>query len=245
MSARAVSMSKPLPSLDYGVGAGIALLLAGLVGFALARAGSVPLQLYLYGDLGQIDAQAVQAAALPLLDDGFFALDAGVLEDRLQALPWVAGVQVERLWPDRLAVHLRSHAPLARWEDAVLTRDGHLIRPRDLPRLGLEIEGPHDQQEAVFADLQLMLTRLPEGWHLMGWRVSPTGDRQARMNIEGHSLVLEFGREPVAEKFAALAGQAMPVLRPRLAEIAAVDLRYRNGFAVRWNSDAVSREEEL
>lgn len=245
MSAPAVSMNKPLPSLDYGVGAGVALLLAGLIGFALARAGSVPLQLHLYGELGYIDPMAVQGEALPLLDEGFFALDAQALENRLRALPWVADVQVERLWPDRLAVHLRSHEPLAGWGDAVLTRDGHLIYPRELPELSLSVTGPQSQRGAVVDDLGEVMPQLPADWRLLSWQVSPTGDRKARMRIEGHALELEFGREPVAEKFAVLAAQALPVLRPRLLDVAAIDLRYRNGFAVRWNGNAVSRDEEL
>lgn len=235
MSVQQATAARPLPSLDYGVGAGIALLVAGLIGFGLARAGSVPLRMDIYGELGRISPAQVRDIAAPLLGAGFFQLDSGALEDRLRAVPWVRDAVVERLWPDRVAVHLSSYRPLALWgEDAVLSDDGHLVRPVERPPLELQIQAPTNRAAVVFADLQVVRSRLPEGWQLAQWSLSATGDRQAVITQGERRITLEFGREPVAEKFRLLAEVALPVLQPRLAEVAAVDLRYRNGFAVRW-----------
>ncbi len=245
MSGQQATMQKNLPSLDYGVGAGVALLIAGLIGFALAKVGSAPLQMALYGEFGELQPADVRAIAAPHLGGGVFALDTDALESRLLELPWAASVQVERLWPDRLAVHVRSHRALAAWEGAVLTREGQLIHPAKLPELELAIAGPQTQAAAVFADLQAVLPNLPESWRLSRWSVSATGDRSAQLKIGVQSLELEFGREPVAEKFRLLADVVLPVLMPRLAEVAAVDLRYRNGFAVRWLAGDVSSERDL
>lgn len=235
MSAPQAAVARPLPSLDYGVGAGVALLVAGLIGFGLARAGSVPMRMDIYGELGRISPAQVREAAAPLLGGGFFQLDGAALEARLQTLPWVRSAVVERLWPDRVAVHLSSYRPLALWgEDAVLSDDGSLVWPDLRPELDLHIDAPNSRAGIVFADLEVVRSRLPEGWRLARWSLSATGDRQAVIVQDGRQITLEFGREPVAEKFRLLAEVALPVLQPRLAEVAAVDLRYRNGFAVRW-----------
>ncbi len=243
MSAPQAAVARPLPSLDYGVGAGVALLVAGLIGFGLARAGSVPLRMDIYGELGRISPVQVREAAAPMLVAGFFQLDGSALEDRLRNLPWVRSAVVERLWPDRVAVHLTSYRPLALWgEDAVLSDDGSLVRATERPAMDLHIEAPASRVAVVFADLQVVRSRLPEGWQLARWTLSATGDRQAVIVQNDHRITLEFGREPVAEKFKLLADIALPVLQPRLAEVAAVDLRYRNGFAVRWLDGTVEKD---
>lgn len=243
MSVQQVSVGRPLPSLDYGVGAGVALLVAGLIGFGLAKAGSVPLRMDVYGQLGRINIGRVHELGAPLLGNGFFQLDSQVLEARLRELPWVRTAVVERLWPDRVAVHLQSHEAIALWGDsAVLTTDGEIIQPEGRPELALQVVAPAERAGEVHADLQVVLTSLPTGWTLREWRLSATGDRTARIERDGSAMILEFGREPVAEKFHLLADVALPVLQPRLAEVAAVDLRYRNGFAVRWR-DGSGKED--
>jgi cell division protein FtsQ len=243
MNAQA-AVPKTLPSLDYGVGAGVALLLAGLIGFALAKAGGVPMRMELYGEMGAINSEQVRELAAASLSGGFFALKETVLEAQLKTLPWVKAAQVERLWPDRVAVHLKSYQPLARWgQSAVLATDGSLIWPQEIPQLDLHIVGPENQAAAVFQDLAVVQRGIPTSWHLQRWQVSSTGDRQAAIGIDDQSVEVEFGREPVAEKFKLLTELVLPVLKPRLSELAAVDLRYRNGFAVRWLADSQNGEK--
>lgn len=244
MSAHAI-MAKSMPSLDYGVGAGVALLVAGLVGAGLASSAKLPVQMDLYGQLGQVKAQDIRETVAPYLGEGFFGLESAHIEQRLQQLPWVRDVQVQRLWPDRLAVHVDSHRAVAAWGEAgVLTADGQLIWPDQRPQLGLRIDGPPEQSAAVFADLDVVVPAMPEGWVLQHWAVSQTGDRRAQVRIDEQPLVLEFGREPVAEKFKLLADVVLPAIQARLPDVAAVDLRYRNGFAVRWTQAALDREDE-
>ncbi len=244
MSAHAV-MAKSMPSIDYGVGAGVALLVAGLIGAGLANSAKLPMHMDIYGELGRIDPQQVRETVAPYLGDGFFQLQSAHIEQRLLQLPWVRDVQVQRLWPDRLAVHVDSHQAVANWgEVGVLTRDGQLIWPEQQPELDLHIEGPHAQAAAVFADLEVVIPALPQGWLLQQWQVSQTGDRRAHISIQGQPLVLEFGRAPVAEKFTLLADVVLPAIQTRLADVAAVDLRYRNGFAVRWTAAALAREDK-
>ncbi|MGJ8668171.1 MAG: cell division protein FtsQ/DivIB [Oceanococcus sp.] len=244
MSAQ-VLMTKSLPTFDYGVGAGVALLVAGLIGAGLANSAKLPMQMDVYGDLGQTDPQDIREAVMPYLVGGFFQTETGLLEQRLQELPWVRDVQVQRLWPDRLAVHVAGHVAVANWgDDAVLTQSGGLIWPQQRPPSILLIEGPESQAAAVFADLQVVVPRLPVGWLLSKWQVSETGDRRAEVSLGQQHLVLEFGRAPVAEKFTLLADVVLPAIQSRLADVEAVDLRYRNGFAVRWTAAALAKEEK-
>ncbi len=49
-------------------------------------------------------------AGTPLL-----ALDLAKAQARVEVLPWVESVRVERQWPDRIRVALTEHSPMARW----------------------------------------------------------------------------------------------------------------------------------
>ncbi len=243
MSSAQAIMSKSLPSLDWGVGVGVAVLVAGLIGVGLAGGAKTPMSMDIYGELGPVDPLDVREAVAPYLGEGFFGIDVEHLEQRLSDLAWVRDVQVQRLWPDRLAVRIEAHQAVAAWgEDAVLTADGHLIWPDEQPVAVLHVQGPPEQAEAVFADLAVVVPALPHGWSLRGWDVSATGDRKAEVTVGEQVIVLEFGREPVEEKFRLLADVVLPVLKPRLLDVAAIDLRYRNGFAVRWTASGQAEE---
>lgn len=243
MSSAQAIMSKSLPSLDWGVGVGVAVLIAGLIGAAMTGGAKAPMSMDLYGELGAVDPQDVREAVAPYLGEGFFGVDVERLEQRLSDLPWVRDVQVQRLWPDRLAVRIEAHQAVAAWgDDAVLTADGHLIWPDQQPLSVLHVSGPEEQAAAVFADLAVVVPALPHGWDLRGWDVSATGDRRAEVTVADQLIVLEFGREPVEDKFRLLADVVLPVLKPRLLDVAAIDLRYRNGFAVRWTASGQAEE---
>ncbi len=238
MTASAASLAL-VPRGEAGLGLGAALLLAGLVGFALAEVGARPLTVELYGELEHVDPRGVQALVEPYLRAGFFSLDPDLLELRLAELPWVRSADVERLWPDRIAVRIKAHEPLARWGDAaVLTRAGVLVASAYPPVPGVEVvridAGPADAAR-VARDLprvQTILRRAEAG--LRGWELSPAGDLRLSLELDGFSVVAELGREDLADRVQRLAEVALPVLRPRIRTVTHIDLRYRNGFAVGW-----------
>lgn len=226
------------PALDLGVGIGATLLVAGLVGAGVMQMARSPMQLELYGALGRIDAQQVRALVRDDLQAGFLAVDRAALADELQSLHWVRHARVQKLWPDRVAIHLHGHQPLARWgQDAVLTVSGTLIPSAPSEADGPIVDAPDTHAQAVVADLQAAAQTLPEDWTLLRWQLGVAGDRRAELIIAGRTIAVEFGRAPAATQWRYLIDVVAPVLKARWAEVAGVDLRYRNGFAVRWSKD--------
>jgi len=47
---------------------------------------------------------------------GIFEVDPALVRERLEALPWVATVSVERLLPSRLVLHVEERSPIALWQ---------------------------------------------------------------------------------------------------------------------------------
>ncbi|MFA6986944.1 MAG: FtsQ-type POTRA domain-containing protein, partial [Arenimonas sp.] len=105
------------------------------------------------GEFHQVSDARVRSAVLPLVQDGFFAVDLDQVRRVLAELPWVQRVEVRKRWPDRLEVSLVEYKPLARWgEKQMLSENGELFpAPMGVvSRLPL-FEGPESRTAEIMA----------------------------------------------------------------------------------------------
>lgn len=189
--------------------------------------------------LQQVDRALLTSAGVARLQGNFFTVDLGAVRESFEQVPWVRRAQVRRIWPNRLRVGIEEHQPLAVWHDGrLVSRQGELFAARiaaaDAVGDLLEFSGPPGSEAEVtrrwrqlheqLAPLQLA----PEAVTL-----SPRWAWSARLD---NGTVLLLGREqgmPIAERVARWVS-VQPTVQLRLnREIAAVDLRYPNGFAMR------------
>jgi cell division protein FtsQ len=166
---------------------------------------------------------------------GFLGVDVDAVRDALQALPWVESATVRRAWPDKLIVRVTEQQALARWgSDALVNRRGELFRPQtdaSWERLPL-LRGPHDTSRQVaqqYVALQGMLSPLG----LAITHLSLNERRALSLRLD-NGLQLGLGRQDTDLRLLRFVRAFPQVLKPRLAMIESVDLRYTNGFAVRW-----------
>ncbi len=69
----------------------------------------------LEGDLQRNSVATVRANATPRLAGNFISIDLDKARAAFEAVPWVRQATLRRIWPDRLAVHLDEHHPVALW----------------------------------------------------------------------------------------------------------------------------------
>lgn len=186
------------------------------------------------GDLDHIDRVALERRLLPAAAGGFFSVDVAAVAEAARHEPWVKRALVRRVWPDKLVVQIVGHRAIARWGDGGLLSDSGEVfavagpLPDALPLLS----GPAGARaQRVFADYQ-RFSRLLEG-------LPPV--REVRQEARGawhiglaNGLTITAGRKDVAARLKRFAA----VYRSRLAGVAPpldrVDLRYSDGFAVRF-----------
>ena len=70
------------------------------------------------GDLAHNSVLTIRANAAPRLAGNFFTLDLALARRAFESVPWVRHAVVNRVWPNRLAVQLEEHRPVALWADA-------------------------------------------------------------------------------------------------------------------------------
>ena len=190
------------------------------------------------GQLDHVSRAELEQAVGSHLGSGFLGIDVASIARDARALPWVASVSVRRVWPDSLHIAVIERKAVARWgSEGLVASNGTVFRPEEtgpvehLPGL----EGPAGSA----AQLLGMLGRANKlldgvGGGIAELSVSEHGIWRIRC-ASGLELVLREAQLPALGELARI---YEPLLGQRSARIAAIDMRYTNGFAVRWKASA-------
>jgi len=184
--------------------------------------------------------QAMLAQALVRdIHQSFFSIDVHAIKQRVLQVPWVSNVEVYRVWPYTLRLVITEQVPVAIWNWAELVnasgerfQEDNLFEFADLPVLKGE-----DGDEKMLLDKLFMLQKrfnieslkireIVQASHFV-WRLT----LQNGIKIK----VSEATQSHIVDQFV----QAFQ--RQRLInqeKISFVDLRYQNGFSIRWASGA-------
>lgn len=194
------------------------------------------------GELHHHSSQLLQQTISERLRGGILTADLHDLKAAAEDLAWVGRASVRRVWPDRLQVEIEEHRPVARWNrDGLVTAEGVIFRPgtgtvpAGLPLL----EGDDQRAPEVVRRYQKWRDDLMLVGHLIQTlSVDPRGAWRVELVI---GTELHLGTEAVEQRlarFIASAGQLEAAGR-----LLMVDLRYSNGFAVKWapKADALVR----
>ncbi len=221
-----------------------AALLAGLVAWVIQRP-AFALQAVVVEPateeqpLQHVNRALLRSAGAARLEGNFFTVDLAAVRVSFEQVPWVRRAQVRRIWPNTLRVGIEEHQPLAIWQDGrLVNRQGELfaanVAEAEAEGALLEFAGPPGSEGEV--------TRR---WHELREQLAPLAVAPEALTLSAryawsarldNGTVLLLGREqglPIAERIARWVA-LQPTVQSRLnREIAAVDLRYPNGFAIR------------
>ena len=243
MSAGAMAMpvndapTLPRALLPAIVAAAVVTVLL-LLGHALKPLLDRPVQaLRIDGQFEHLRPQQIAAAAGVAAGTRLFDVDLDAVRSRVETLPWVAHARVTRVWPGRLALRVWERKPYALWGDKGLVDDeGHAYTPsadelpQDLPRLA----GPEGRETEVMQDYQQLAQALAgSAFASNGLQLDARG-AWTLATVAG--IELRLGSEDPRGKLVVLQGPVLRTLADKLDQVAYVDLRYSNGFAVGWKS---------
>lgn len=174
---------------------------------------------------------------------GFMSLKLDELKGVVEGIAWVDRVRIERRWPDGVRVSITEQIPGARWgERGLLNSRGELFLkearfvPPELPQLNGP-EGTETQVARLYLDTYPRLAGV--GLRLSrvtldargAWELTVTS-AQGAANAGG--VTVRLGRQDVSERLDRFINAASPLIAARANEVAYVDMRYSNGFAVGW-----------
>jgi cell division protein FtsQ len=217
---------------------GMLVVLAGLAwtGKFLLEPANLPVNsVGIESALQRVSHDAIRTIILPHADAGFLHMDVEQVRAELEALPWVYRASVRRAWPDRLLVNIQEQQAVARWASGgLLNEKGEHFEADDaeqwtqLPLL----RGPRGTEKLVmqeFRQMQQMLRPLE-----LAIRHVSMDERRAWSIQVGEALHVGLGRTDLERRLLRFVRVYPRIVEPRLDGIESVDLRYTNGFAIRW-----------
>jgi len=191
------------------------------------------------GANAKVPAKWVRARMSPLKGTDFWQADLRTVQKRLLDNPWVAQADLQRRWPDTLVVRLDVHRPIARWQgDRLLDDKGQTFRPppatmpNDLPVLN----GPDGRAWPLWERyLTLKPVLAGVGLKLIGVLENSRGSQELLLE---HGCLLRLGKEQIETRLQRFLDVYAKTLAGKMNKVAAIDLRYTNGFAVKWRDGA-------
>ncbi len=197
-------------------------------------------QVQVVGQGTNLKQSEVQGLVTPLLKGNFFTVDLPVIHAAVAKHGWVEEVTVQRIWPDTLRILVRERQAIGRWHTGGLLSDKgkvfHVKSADEFSTLPL-FSGPTAYAPFIAKYYSQMKTTLaPLGLAVQQVRVSP---RRAWTLQWVNGVELNLGRGHVVQRAQRLAQVYRTVLEPYESNIRMIDLRYSNGFAVKWKSNVL------
>jgi len=219
----------------------LGLVLAGILGWlwsSLTDPHLLPItQIEIQAPFTHVDDKALRDTVSPYLKGNFFTVDVHGVQRVVESLPWVRQAEVRRVWPNAVHIVVREQVATAQWgADALVDEVGEVFHPprATFPEGLPQLHGPQGSGQAVvkaFRDMSAIVA--PLGLHIVSTRLD---ERRAWTLALSNGMELVLGRNDGYARLLRFVRFYHRALQGREAQVERVDLRYSNGFAVRWKT---------
>ncbi|MBE0469348.1 MAG: FtsQ-type POTRA domain-containing protein [Methyloprofundus sp.] len=190
------------------------------------------------GEFQYISKEDIQSKIIPLIQDGYFAIDLQEIQQAVMSLPWAEKVQVQRIWPDGVKLKLYEQKPVVRWQtDGLLNVRGEVFKPLNIDEFKFlpALYGPAEQRQQLLEIMYgLRVSLMDQGLRLTEFRVS---NRQSWLLVMENGMTVQLGRFEPLNKLTLLLKAFVVSGSELVNKMAYVDMRYPNGYAVRWREN--------
>ena len=195
----------------------------------------------LEGKLRNLSEADMQRVVQEYLGQNFFVLDIDALHGRFAAHPWISQVNVRRRWPDTLEIGFQERTPFGRWgENEMVDINGERFRPDSVHQPGPwpRLIGPDGHERTlirVYREASVLTDQV--GLSLVQLIQD---ERRAWRMVFANGIEIWLGKEDLMRRLRRFVDIYPQILSERTAQVAVVDLRYTNGFAVRWKTETIT-----
>jgi len=192
-----------------------------------------------------VDEASIRLVLEAEMEKGFLGMDLYAARESVMANAWIARAVLAREWPNRLRVDIVEQVPLARWQgDQVMNMQGEVFRPAlDSIPDGLPVlAGAEGRQWAVWERYNTLVDVLDDsGLHLAGVREDERGSLDLFLADGGR---IRVGSAEVEARIQRFLDVYPKTIQQVMESVAKVDLRYPNGFSVKWRDGVRPPEME-
>ncbi len=212
----------------------VLLIMAIVASFSwIMKPGTLPVkQVHIEGEFLRLDTNQLKILVTDKVTGGFFNIDVAAIRGALMTLPWVKDVSVHRAWPDGVRVVVDEQIAVVRWNETGLLNDqGQYFSPEksSFPKGLPFLEGPDESRKLLLERFRLL--RDNYGLSLVRLHLN---DRRAWVFELDSGLSVVLGRKDFDSRIKRFVNVVTQNLDKKLFQVDEIDMRYTNGFAVRW-----------
>lgn len=191
-------------------------------------------QINLTGNFHYVDKGELKKLAQPFLKYNYFTIDLGELKEGAEGLPWSEKVAVTKSWPGTVDIHVTERVAIAIWnQQELISHKGELFKPNNIEQhqqLPL-LQGPEDQARFVMEQFERFSQLLrPLQLNIRSLSLEPRMSWSIQLTNDMEIFVDRANSFEKLVQFTELYQQ----LKEKAPNIERVDLRYRNGLAIKW-----------
>ncbi len=196
----------------------------------------------LEGEYGRVDHYEIEQLLSSFVDNSISRDDMDVIAKILKDLPWVKNVLIRRSWQDdTLILTIQEREAVAYWgAQALLDKSGEVFRPYLIDNDNLPILDAATGREK---DMLAFYQRLTDWLAPVGLRVIHLKEDQSRtytVQLENAPRLI-LGRHLLEQRIKRFIAAYQAGFVDYMHRVGCIDLRYLDGFAVRWKKDGGSQ----
>jgi cell division protein FtsQ len=219
----------------------MAALMSGMIKSDRWKISNVDLK----AEFNRVTAEQIRVAIAATTERSFFNIKIEEIRSSILQIPWVQNVSILKKWPNTLIVTVIEHKAVAVWNsDKLLNLDGHIFEVdtldsvESLPRIyGL------DNLSSLILTKYLRFNELfkTTGLDITSATVSPRGGWNLNLS---NGINVNLGTLQMDSKIIRLCETWVNLLKQNDQAPEYIDLRYSNGYAVKWRekSNAIQTE---
>lgn len=215
----------------------IAVLILGIFGLYRVMTNAQTADLNVVGTQSEAEKAQVVNHVLPVVKDNYFTSDLRQVRDKALELSWVDRVVVSRAWPNSIKVRVMPKTAIARWGTGRLLSDSGDVFSEVVARNNQQLpllHGPAHQSKMMMRRYN-EINQLFAPVHLRLKELYLT-DRMTWFMQFDSGLRVIVDQDQMMSKLQRLSYLAQSDLKPVWNQIAAIDVRYRNGLSIQWKS---------
>jgi cell division protein FtsQ len=234
---------KPSIQINWGRVPAVLLMLAPLLLIAAAyfwiqRPDNLTIKsVQVSGDLQHLNKESLEPIIAPYTATNLFLLEAKELETELEFNSWIYSASLTKLWPDKLRITIHEERPIAFWgEDSMLNEFGEII-DAELPEKSGQLPvlfSPQDNGRGMVENY-LKVQRWTKDFPLKITEFSEDSRGSWQLKLDT-GLTVNIGRVQQEKRLRRFIVGYQGELMDQINKVHTVDLRYTNGFAVKWKS---------
>lgn len=189
-------------------------------------------QVKIEGDVQRTGNKQLQNVAQKYIRGNIFKADLNGAQDAFAKLPWVDKVSVRRRLPDTVEINLTERIPVGRWkESGLIDSNGNLFNAatdETFPLFDGQL-GTGSIMVKHYNEFTAILK--PQNLSIAKLEYTPRSAWSVELD---NGISVRLGRENETKRLQRFADMWREVLKVNQSSIDYVDMRYKDGFAVRY-----------